>query len=287
MSLVFNNYQQQVPLSNKISSDSALTNLSTSNALDSVNHDSIYKLNALEKIPFRKVETTQKIDSNSTKQVLFEPTLRTNINTTWPSIILTLATLLLAFTKAFGLTRFRQIYKSLFSFYAAHEITREERVFFHRVNFSLFIIYLSNISLLLHYLVNTYKPESETSFLFPIILMGVVLAYLIKFISNAILAYVFSHEQMTPSYSYNVLLYNYLFGVFLIPALALIYFSNINDLSLLKFIIVPLILIVLTIRFIRFFVIGISNNISILYIILYICTLEILPLVVLGKFFIP
>lgn len=286
MSLVFNNYQQQVPLSNKISSDSALTNLSTSNALDSVNHDSIYKLNALEKIPFRKVETTQEIDSNSTKQVLFEPTLRTNINTTWPSLILTLATLLLAFTKAFGLTRFRQIYKSLFSFYAAHEITREERVFFHRVNFSLFIIYLTNISLLLYYLVNTYKPESDTSFLFPIILMGVVLAYLIKFVSNAILAYVFSHEQMTPSYSYNVLLYNYLFGVFLIPALALIYFSNINDLSLLKFIIVPLILIVLTIRFIRFFVIGISNNISILYIILYICTLEILPLVVLGKFFI-
>lgn len=286
MSLVFNNYQQQVPLSNKISSDSALTNLSTSNALDSVSHDTIYKLNTLEKIPFRKVDKEQNIDANSTKQVLFEPTLRTNINTTWPSLILTLATLLLAFTKAFGLTRFRQIYKSLFSFYAAHEITREERVFFHRVNFSLFIIYLTNISLLLYYLVNTYKPESDTSFLFPIILMGVVLAYLIKFISNAILAYVFSHEQMTPSYSYNVLLYNYLFGVFLIPALALIYFSNINDLSLMKFIIVPLILIVLTIRFIRFFVIGISNNISILYIILYICTLEILPLVVLGKFFI-
>lgn len=286
MSLVFNNYQQQIQLSNKISSDSVLTNLSDSNALDSVNHDSIYKLNALEKIPFRKVDKEQNIDANSTKQVLFEPTLRTNINTTWPSIVLTLATLLLAFTKAFGLTRFRQIYKSLFSFYAAHEITREERVFFHRVNFSLFIIYLTNISLLLYYLVNTYKPESDTSFLFPIILMGVVLAYLIKFVSNAILAYVFSHEQMTPSYSYNVLLYNYLFGVFLIPALALIYFSNINDLSLLKFIIVPLILIVLTIRFIRFFVIGISNNISILYIILYICTLEILPLVVLGKFFI-
>lgn len=286
MSLVFNNYQQQVPLSNKISSDSALTNLSDSNALDSVSQDTIYKLNTLEKIPFRKVDKEQNIDANSTKQVLFEPTLRTNINTTWPSIVLTLATLLLAFTKAFGLTRFRQIYKSLFSFYAAHEITREERVFFHRVNFSLFIIYLTNISLLLYYLVNTYKPESDTSFLFPIILMGVVLAYLIKFVSNAILAYVFSHEQMTPSYSYNVLLYNYLFGVFLIPALALIYFSNINDLSLLKFIIVPLILIVLTIRFIRFFVIGISNNISILYIILYICTLEILPLVVLGKFFI-
>ncbi|HRN42253.1 MAG TPA: DUF4271 domain-containing protein [Vicingus sp.] len=286
MSLVFNNYQQQVPLSNKISSDSALTNLSDSNALDSVSQDTIYKLNTLEKIPFRKVDKEQNIDANSTKQVLFEPTLRTNINTTWPSIVLTLATLLLAFTKAFGLTRFRQIYKSLFSFYAAHEITREERVFFHRVNFSLFIIYLTNISLLLYFLVNTYKPESDTSFLFPIILMGVVLAYLIKFVSNAILAYVFSHEQMTPSYSYNVLLYNYLFGVFLIPALALIYFSNINDLSLMKFIIVPLILIVLTIRFIRFFVIGISNNISILYIILYICTLEILPLVVLGKFFI-
>src|SRR5690606_22380015 len=120
---------------------------------------------------------------------LFEPTLRTNINTTWPSIVLTLATLLLAFTKAFGLTRFRQIYKSLFSFYAAHEITREERVFFHRVNFSLFIIYLTNISLLLYYLVNTYKPECDTLFLFQIFLIGVLLANIINLVSNTILLY--------------------------------------------------------------------------------------------------
>ncbi len=278
-------YQQQGSNGSSTSRDT-LVNLADSLVNDSINQSNFFEINALEKIPFRKVEKTHTKDTTSTKNVLFDPSIRINTNTTWPSLILTLATLLLAFTKAFGLTRFRQIYKSLFSLYAAHEITREERVFFHRVNFSLFIIYLTNISLLLYYLSSSFKQEPASPFLFPIILMIVISSYSLKFVSNAVFAHFFSHEQMVSSYTYNVLLYNYLLGIFLIPALALVYFSNINDITLLKFIILPLIIIVLTIRFIRFFTIGISNNISIVYIILYICTLEILPLVVLGKFFI-
>jgi hypothetical protein len=286
MSLANYIYQQQLPLTNSTRSDTALTNSTNSAVFDTIIKDTVFKLNPIEQIPHRKVEKLNDNDASLTKQILFNPTSRLNINTTWPSIVLTFTILLLAFTKAFGLTRFRQIYKSLFSFYAAHEVTREERVFFHRVNFSLFVIYLSNISLLIYYLTNTYKQEAATSFLFPLILLLVIIAYLVKFLSNAVLAYFFSHEQMIPSYSYNVLLYNYLLGIFLIPAMALIYFSNINDYSLLKFVIVPLLIIALIFRFVRFFVIGISNNLSIVYIILYICTLEILPLVVLGKFFI-
>ena len=143
-----------------------------------------------------------------------------------------------------------------------------------------------SFSLLTYYLVTTTNPSSVTPYLFPTILFFVITAYLLKFTSNAILGYLFSHEQMIPSYSYNVLLYNYLLGIVLIPSMALIYFSDFSSQAVLKYVILPLIVIVLIIRFLRFFVNGISNNVSFLYIILYICTLEILPLVVLGKFFI-
>jgi hypothetical protein len=279
-------YQQQESFRASESRDTTLVNSSDSSVIDSLTPDTAYNLNALEKIPHRKVELVQKKDTITTNQVLFDPTLRTNVNTTWPSLILTLATLLLAFTKAFGLTRFRQIYKSLFSYYSAYEVVREERVFFHRVNFSLFIIYLTTISLLIYYIASSNNSNSSTAYLFPTILFFVIASYLLKFTSNAVLGYLFSHEQMIPSYSYNVLLYNYLLGIVLIPSMALIYFSDFSSQAVLKYVIFPLIIIVLIIRFIRFFVIGISNNVSFLYIILYICTLEILPLVVLGKFFI-
>ena len=254
--------------------------------VDTLVQDSVvFELSNTNKIPIRKA-VKQKTTTKEPTKITFEPTLKHNNNSVWPSIVLTTALLLLAFTKAFGLNRFRQIYKSLFSYYSAHEVVREEKVFFHQVNFSLFLLYLFTISLLLYFVATYINPNNNSPFLYPTILGMITVAYLIKFLFNSILAYLFDCVQYIPSYTYNVLLYNYLLGVILIPSLALIYFSDFPNSQLLNFIILPLISIILLIRFVRFFAIGISNNVSYLYIILYICTLEILPLVVLGKFFI-
>lgn len=253
---------------------------------DSVVQDSVvFELSNTNKIPIRKA-VKQKTTTKEPSKITFEPTLKYINNSTWPSIILTITLLLLAFTKAFGTNRIRQIYKSLFSYYSANEVVREEKVFFHQVNFSLFLVYLLTISLLLYFVTTAINSNNNYPFLYPSIFGLVALAYLIKFLFNSILAYLFDCAQYIPSYTYNVLLYNYLLGVILIPSLALIYFSDFSNNVMLNMVILPLICIVLLIRFIRFFAIGISNNFSYLYIFLYICTLEILPLVVLGKFFI-
>jgi hypothetical protein len=256
--------------------------------VDTLVQDSVvFELSNTHKIPIRKaIKSDKTIRQLTDKKITFEPTLKHNNNSVWPSIVLTTALLLLAFTKAFGLNRFRQIYKSLFSYYSAHEVVREEKVFFHQVNFSLFLVYLFTISLLLYFVTTYIHPNNNQPFLYPAVLGMVIAAYLIKFLFNSILGYLFDYSQHVPTYTYNVLLYNYLLGILLIPSLALIYFSDFQNFQILTFIILPLIAIILLIRFVRFFAIGISNNVSYLYIILYICTLEILPLVVLGKFFI-
>ena len=254
---------------------------------DSLITDSItFSLGDVNTIPVRKAQAIEKVKPNQEVEISFEPTIKITNDTLWPSIVLTIALLLLGFTKAFGAKRFSQIYKSIFSNYSAYEVVREEKVFFHRVNFVLFFVYVFLISLFLYFLSTTLNTIYYSRYLYPLIVLGVMCSYLIKFSANSILAYIFSQSQMVPSYSYNVLLYNYILGVLLIPSLALIYFSNFQGFVILKYVIIPLISIILIMRFVRFFAIGISNNLSILYIILYICTLEILPLVVLGKFFI-
>lgn len=253
---------------------------------DTIIQDSVvFELSNINKIPIRKA-VNQKTTTKESSKITFEPMLKYSNNSAWPSIILTTALLLLAFTKSFGTNRLRQIYKSLFSYYSANEVVREEKVFFHRVNFSLFLVYLFTISLLLYFVASYINPNNNSPLLYPAILGIVTVAYLIKFLFNSVLGYLFDCSQHVPSYTYNVLLYNYLLGIVLIPSLALIYFSDFQNFAILNYVILPIISIVLLIRFIRFFAIGISNNISYLYIILYICTLEILPLVVLGKFFI-
>jgi len=231
-------------------------------AVDTLVQDSVvFELSNTNKIPIRKTIKSEKTIAIEQQEVV------------------------LAFTKAFGLNRFRQIYKSLFSYYSAHEVVREEKVFFHQVNFSLFLVYLFTISLLLYFAATYIHPNNIQPFLYPVILGMVMVAYSIKFLFNSILGYLFDYSQHVPTYTYNVLLYNYLLGILLIPSLALVYFSDFPNFQILNFIILPLISIILLIRFVRFFAIGISNNVSYLYIILYICTLEILPLFVVIKAF--
>lgn len=252
-----------------------------------VTDSSTFQLGNTTAIPIRKAIVTKKNTTAAETKIAFEPTLKKTTETFWPSVVLTTALLLLGFTKAFGAKRFTQIYKSLFSSYSAHEVVREEKVFFHRVNLMLFFVYVFIISLFIYFVSTLINPNSYNALLFPIIMLGVIVAYLVKFGANAILAFLFAQSPMVPYYSYNVLLYNYVLGILLLPSMALIYFSDFHSNAILMYVILPLIGLILLIRFIRFFAIGISNNLSILYIILYICTLEILPLVVLGKFFIP
>ena len=258
-----------------------------SNLVDTLVQDTIvYKLGNINTLPFRKIEKQKTTPIIEQPKIVFDPTLKNTNNKTWPSIVLTTSLLLLAFTKAFGFNRIRQIYKSMFSFYSANEVVREEKVFFHQVNFSLFLVYLLTVSLLFYFITIFINPNNDYPWLYPTIFGMITVAYIIKFLCNYILGYLFDCQQYVPLATYNILLYNYLLGILLVPTIALIYFSNFQGLIILKFVIIPIISIILLIRFIRFFVMGISNNISYLYIILYICTLEILPLVVLGKFFI-
>ncbi len=254
---------------------------------DTIVQDSVaFELGNTSKIPVRKVKVNTTKLLKQDQKISFQPTINVAVNTTWPSIILTISVLILAFIRAFGINRFNQIYKSLFSYYSANEVVRDEKVFFHRVNLGLFLIFLFTTSLLIYSVSIRYGRLDVGLLLFLQIVGLVILSYALKFLFNALLAIIFSQVEILPSYSYNLLLYNYLLGLLLIPAIALMYFSHIASHTILFYIIIPLILISLIIRFMRFFVMGISFKVSFLYIILYICTLEILPLVVLGKFFI-
>jgi hypothetical protein len=193
---------------------------------------------------------------------------------------------LLGFIKAFSSSRFNQIIKSIFSFHAAEEVVREEKVFFHRVNLSLFLLYTISILLLIvSILIFNFSTEISGGFYIKIALF-IVVAYIVKFTSTLVVSAVFSRTDLSETYTYNTLIFNYLFGVVLLPCLAFIYFSNIPFEAILNYVIIPCFAFTFIFRIFRLFMIGIQNNFFVLYIILYICTLEILPLVVLSKFFI-
>lgn len=256
------------------------------NLQDSADFDGVY-LKDFNSVPIRN--TPKQVNTNTLikeEKVSFKPTLNNSIDTTWHTLFLLLAVGLLGFIKAYNKARVNQMFKSLFSFHASEELIREEKVLFHRVNLSFAFIYIVTTTLLLVSWLVFKRNETPDLYMMLKIAVSIIVFYLFKFIIGSFLSFVISKSELSSAYTFNVLNYNYFLGVVFLPVLAIIYYSNINYVLVLNYFILPSIVVMLISRIFRLFALGIQNNFFVLYIILYICTLEILPLVVLSKFFI-
>jgi len=251
--------------------------------------DTIYGVNSEGLIPYRKTETQQKEIQHTEKQdnKLTEPIPHTRQVYFWQTTLLLFALFLIAFVKAFSNNRFKQTAKALLNYSVSQEITREEKVFFHRANLMLVANYVIIVSLFIYYLLEQLNPSvlKNTSIIL-LLMLGVVVLYCIKYLFSKILFFVFNSTSLSVEYIFNISLFNNLLGVLLLPSLFFIYFSDFQDDVIVNYIAIPSIFISFIMRVVRLFVLGNNKGISYLYIFLYICTLEILPLVVLYRFFI-
>jgi len=224
-----------------------------------------------------------------TEDLMFQPTVKNFQVEYWQSIILFLTILLLGLAKAFSMNRFKQTYKSLFNYRVAQEVCSEEKVFFHRVNILLTINYLLIVALLIYQLKELLNPKLLIVSGFSLYLLIVVFLLtlnFVKFFLSKLLTFIFDSSSLITEYVYSVSLFNNLFGVILLPVMAMSYFTTLELGVILKFIALPMSFIMLIFRLLRVSVLARSKGVSYLYIFAYICSLEILPLVVMIKIFI-
>ena len=254
---------------------------------DTAQIDTFYGIKNEGEIPVRKIELHTTAAPAVKK--LFDPIPRITNAANWEIIILIISFLMLGFAKAFRNNRFKQAVKGLYNYSVALEITREEKVFFHQSNLIFTIIHLLTSSLFLYQrkeIIHSTRLEANSFISFLIILGFIVATYIIKYVFAKVLFFILNDNSIVSEYIFNISLYNNLLGVTLIPILLLSYFSSIPAFYVLFYIAIPLMLIIFLFRLIRLYLIGITKGISYFYIFLYICTLEILPLVVLLRIFI-
>lgn len=112
-----------------------------------------------------------------------------------------------------------------------------------------------------------------------------LLVYGVKDIFYKFLGYIFKESGFSFEYLFNVHLYNRVLGIFLFPIIISLAFvqNHIIDHKLILYAGILLILTFFIFRIIRGIQISIKANVSILYMFLYFCTLEILPIAVLAK----
>jgi hypothetical protein len=183
--------------------------------------------------------------------------------------------------------RFRQLILAPFSKRFLNQLVRDGNLFNERLSLALGIIYFIGIALLIYevnYLLlegHTPSPLTEFSF-YLMIMLSLFLYWVVKVFGIRLLGMVFKTENTTAMYLLNVLVINIITGLVLIPLMVLvIYMKSIF------FLYITLIILILSLLFlfVRGFLIGLSlTKFSYIFLFVYLCTLEILPLIILIKF---
>ncbi len=208
----------------------------------------------------------------------------------WLLVIMVFSIMILGYLYSAFNSRFNTFIKSVFVSRFASQSSREERSLTHPVSFFLSLNFILISSLFILQLISSkvfFDSGIEFSFFSFLILMTLVfLVYFIKIIVLKVFAYFTAKQEIISEYIFILFLVNHFLGVALLPIVVLIAYGPTSFINGIVY--------VGAIFFLGAFVFRIGRGISavlvnrestLFYLILYLCTLEILPLIIGIKLF--
>ena len=206
----------------------------------------------------------------------------------WILGIFLFSLILLAWLNVFHYQRLKQVLAAPFSKRFMNQLLRDGNLFSERIAPVLGIIYLLMFPLLVYQgFIFSLESRIDVPFtgwkLYLIIIGSVAGFWSLKVLAIKILGAVFKTGQTTSSYLINSLIISFLSALILLPVLIFVVYLKSE---FLLYCAMAIFGIFFLIRFFRGFLVGISlTRFSYLYLFVYLCILEILPLIVLIKVF--
>ncbi|CAI8237389.1 MAG: Uncharacterised protein [Cryomorphaceae bacterium] len=194
-------------------------------------------------------------------------------------VLLTISFLLIAMLKSFYWNHAKLLFMGIFAQRYANQYLREENAFTERVSFITFLLMSINISLIILKLV----PKTSVLETFSLI-VGVMLFFIIKIGLILLLGSIFRVKDIAKLGIFFSLLFDRTFGFLLFPLIILVYFFAFNITPFIMLILAIIFIVLLLLKLFWLWKIGTNAfGLSHFYIFLYLCTLEISPLLLLGK----
>jgi len=219
-------------------------------------------------------------------EIRFIPQKMIRTEMTWTLFIGFVSVLLLLVLKLYYSKFLNQVISSSINFQVADKLLREKNIIIKRAFLLLNVNYLLVFSLFLLLVAELFGVTPDNKFILNYILIaGIIAVYLIiKLIVNYVVAILFESGPVINQQIHNSFLVNKNLGLFLLPLVFAAIYSTPVIAKILLFIGIGLILIALIIKVFRGFQIILRNDILFFYAILYLCTLELLPLLLGIKF---
>lgn len=207
-------------------------------------------------------------------------------NYDWITLTLLSSFILITISKAIFQRKFNLILKAIYNTRNFNALTKEINIFNEFQSLLLFVAYALNFSLLIYFLFRalTHKSLAGANLYDYLVIVFMFLAFnLVKGFVIRLTGVIFKTSGQSLEYLTTNTMFNLVAGIFLLPALIFIFYTG-----SLELLFISLILIVLfyMFRLYKDFFIGISViKFSKVYLFIYLCILEILPVMLLIKLF--
>lgn len=207
-----------------------------------------------------------------------------HVGGTWIHALMFVSFTMLVVLRVFDFRRLVLLFQGFVRASSVAQTYREESALTSRVSVFLLLNFLLMAGVFvwqtLGVIFSSYPEPSAVLW----ISFAILCLYVVKIIGIRLLGFIFEMREAAQEYIYNVVLFNKTVGLILFPVTLCLAYAR--QLPPLWMVVAGLSAwgIVLLYRFVRLSWIGLSvRGVSFLYIILYLCTLEILPLVVIIK----
>jgi len=204
----------------------------------------------------------------------------------WITILLIGSFLLLGWIRLLNKKYLGLLVKSVVSYQEANSLYREKNSFMEKASFMVNVLFLSNVSVFaiqLKYFWNLKLEGIDDWKLYFIVFTALLSLYIFRALSSLFIGSVFLKQRVFTEYFHNVNIYTKTTGLFLLPVVVTLQFLSYQYIDVIVyfglFIIGALYLLLL----LRSFQIIIRKNVSIFYMILYLCAFEFAPFLILYK----
>lgn len=204
----------------------------------------------------------------------------------WVAVLLMIGLSLIVLVRVTSPKKFFTLIRSFFSFNAAKQLIREDYRLNKGSSLILIFLFLANFPFLLVKINEYYMlfPYSFNGFYFYLILLLLVVSvYFVKFVFLKLVGALTRNHLLTDEYAYYAFLSIKGAGLFLYPILVFLEYSQLSNFSS----IVAELIVCATfyiLRLVRGMLILInSGGVSVFHLFLYLCGLEIIPLIVIIK----
>ncbi len=208
------------------------------------------------------------------------------VNTDWLTIVLLLALVLFATVRRGWSKYLGNLFQSVVNYSTANRMFREQNYSFQHGAFRLDIYFYLVFSVFLFQLIRFSRIDvSFQNFrLYLLVLAGVWFFFQVKKFLYKSTGFIFQNSGETSEFLFNLDNHVRVTGLVLFPVVAIISFSPFNNVEIPVYFGILIVTAIYFLLLFRGFMILLKKQFSIIYLFLYFCTLEILPLVLVYKF---